>query len=198
MIEFAIATENLSHILNSLSKLSRNNSGKWYNKIKLVCKGGWISAYTTDGYSLRSVQVPIQLSASAESPNFAFVMEPFRLPVIAHDTIPCVYNPDMHELLLRTEEWACKRKTFSADDFLDIESVVPKSKIIRKIGVNPKFLDETIRPLIKKDCIRDPIVMEIRGPWDPIVIYRHQSPEEIQLVLPVRLEEKENARQEAT
>lgn len=198
MIEFAIATENLRHILNSLSKLSRNNSGNWYNKIKLVCKGGWITAYATDGYSLRSVQVPIQLSASAESPNFAFVMEPFRLPVIAHDTIPCAYNSDMHELLLHTEEWTCKRKTFDADDFLDIESVVPKSKIIRKIGVNPKFLDETIRPLIKKDCIRDPIVMEIREPWDPIVIYRHQSPKEIQLVLPVRLGEKENARQEAT
>lgn len=193
MIEFAIAAENLRHILNSLSKLSRNNSGNWYNKIKLVCKGGWITAYATDGYSLRSVQVPIQLSASAESPDFAFVMEPFKFPAMGQDTIPCAYDSDANELLLQTETWICKRKTFSSEDFLDIESVLPKSKIVTKIGINPQYLAETIRPLIKKDSVREPIIMEIRGSWEPIVIYRRQSPDEIQLILPVRLGEKENA-----
>lgn len=75
-------------------------------------------------------------------------------------------------------------------EFLQYEKVLPKTEVKYKIGFNANYLLEALQAAKASNggSLRQPMVLEFRGPLEPVIIRTNK--EDIKMVLPIRLKEE--------
>ena len=183
MIKFDIQAEDLKYIISALrpatTKTDYAHPADEYIKFQYGNKK--LTAYSTDGYRIHSVTVPIDIAETKMS--FAFLLKPFMVPKTDFDSIPCELSKK--EITFDFGEQKITFKTGDTANFLNVQEAIPTGEIQYRIGFNPKYLIDAAKTLQRGS--RAPLVMEFRDPLSPAVIYSNKNKSDFRIVLPIRL-----------
>lgn len=188
MIKFDILSADLKYIMSALKPaLGKSYSRPECQCIKFECTDGkLLRAYATDGYRLHSVSTGINCESES---SFSFLLKPFTVPKNDSSYISCELSKEEISFDFGYQKISFRLKE-NPDNFLEINEAIPKEKPNFRIGFNPKFIEEAAKSL-KQSGVKDSVIMEIRNPLEPVMIYLSKDKSDFRLVLPVRIKSEE-------
>lgn len=162
--------------------LGKSGTRESHKFVRFTYKSGELTAAATDGYRVHAVTIPAEVVNGRDA--FSFLLKPFAVPATDVDYIQCTLDKKEITFDFGARKYI-ERLGEDIENFMDVEKAIPNKEPVERVGFNPKFLADALKSY--KQEPRDAVVLEIRGPLDPLVIRSMQNPTDYRLVLPVRM-----------
>lgn len=162
--------------------LEKSGAREAHRFVRFTYKSGELTAAATDGYRVHAVTIPAEVINGKDA--FSILLKPFAVPATGADYIQCTLDKKEITFDFGNRKYI-ERLGEDIEGFMDVEKAMPSKEPMERIGFNPKLLVDALKSY--KQDPRDSVVLEIRGPLDPLVIRSMQNPADYRLVMPKRM-----------